>query len=155
VRIDTDTGEITVFDSTAAEAAFPSFSPDGRYVAYSGSLVPDAPIIVQSLDGADRKRVAEANGGEPVWSPDGNWLYFRDHFEIMRIPVRTAPSFTVTGTPEIVLNAQTVLRFDLSPDGESLYLVGRNPTVQKGKPTPLSFTWIQNWSLYLKSRFDE
>ncbi|MDP9226913.1 MAG: hypothetical protein M3P18_24335, partial [Actinomycetota bacterium] len=48
------------------------WSPDGRRFA----LTVGNSTFVMDADGSHRAKVAGANGSEPTWSPDGEWLVF-------------------------------------------------------------------------------
>ena len=48
------------------------WSPDGRRFAVTDG----SSIFVMDADGSHRAKVADANGSEPAWSPDGEWLVF-------------------------------------------------------------------------------
>ncbi|HEY5882705.1 MAG TPA: hypothetical protein VIU11_27595 [Nakamurella sp.] len=63
----------------------PTYSPDGKLLAYWASTTPEehsGAIYVQPVNGSEApKQVttpgARANDVDPVWSPDGKYLYFR------------------------------------------------------------------------------
>lgn len=48
------------------------WSPDGRRFA----LTDGSSIFVTDADGSHRAKVADAQGSEPRWSPDGEWLVY-------------------------------------------------------------------------------
>lgn len=54
----------------------PSWSPDGKKLAYVSFENDRSQVFVQSLDGSNRKNVAKFKGinGAPAWSPDGKKL---------------------------------------------------------------------------------
>jgi Tol biopolymer transport system component len=63
--------------------AMPTWSPDGRFIAYSSNQAGNFDIWVQPLGGGQAIQVTRdaANDWQPVWSPDGNSLAFRSERE--------------------------------------------------------------------------
>jgi hypothetical protein len=79
--------ELTVIDiegdgytvvPTQAPAFWPSWSPDGKRIAFSTTQLPDAKssIYTVALDGSDRRLVA-SGGSAPAWSPDGKTIVYQ------------------------------------------------------------------------------
>ncbi len=70
----------------------PSVSPDGRYVAYTGDESGRCEVYVVSLaDGSDKVQVSTDGGAEPVWSPDGQEMFYRVGHRMMRVDVSRGP----------------------------------------------------------------
>jgi TolB protein len=61
-----------------AENNSPNWSPDGRWIVYSGNRSGDHEIYSLSPDGAQQNRLTFSPGADedPVWSPDGYWILF-------------------------------------------------------------------------------
>ena len=63
--------------------AEPTFSPDGRFLAYSSDRSGNFDIWVQPVGGGDAVQVTKdpAHDWQPDWSPDGNLIAFRSERE--------------------------------------------------------------------------
>jgi TolB protein len=53
---------------------WPTYSPDGTKIAFFPNRDGTDGIWVMNADGSDPRRIAE--GGEPNWSPQGDWITF-------------------------------------------------------------------------------
>jgi Tol biopolymer transport system component len=102
----------------AEEAVFgPDLSPDNRYVVYRAGEA----ILVSSIDGQSEVEVT-STGYEPVWSPDGAWIYFGrgPDREVYRVAVTAEPVFSVLGSEERVFDVTSHMHFDIASDGSLL-----------------------------------
>lgn len=69
------------FTTESGAQAYPSFSPDGKQLAYSarGATADDAfHIVVRAISGSEQRQITsgESNDIGPVWSPDGATIAF-------------------------------------------------------------------------------
>jgi Tol biopolymer transport system component/predicted Ser/Thr protein kinase len=74
----------------------PSFSPDGKFLAYTTDERGNLDVLVQPLGGGEPIRIGDpdADDGEPAWSPDGSKLAFvsaRDHGGRLGIALNVGP----------------------------------------------------------------
>lgn len=80
-RMDFATRAVTPFVVGPGEQSYPSWSPDGRFVAFAsdqGESAGKTDIYVADATGAAIARVTRSPGynAYPSWSHDGRWLYF-------------------------------------------------------------------------------
>jgi TolB protein len=80
-RMDFATRAVTPFIARPGEQSYPSWSPDGRFVAFAsdeGEVPGKMDIYVADMSGAIVSRVTKSPGynAYPSWSRDGRWLYF-------------------------------------------------------------------------------
>src|SRR5262249_56103267 len=80
----------------------PSWSPDGRLIAFNSVVGGKSDIYTVGADGGIVRRLTNDPSAEtnPSWSPDGRWLYFGSNrtgrAEVWRIP---APAPAPLPTP--------------------------------------------------------
>ena len=63
--------------SEKAESS-PTFSPDGRSIAFVSTRSGDANLYLMPADGGEARPLTKLSTGiaDPVWSPDGKWIAF-------------------------------------------------------------------------------
>lgn len=100
----------------------PSWSPDGRRLAYVSFETRLSAVYVQNIETSERRRVAEREGinGAPAWSPDGQRLAItgstRDgNVDVYLLDLASGQMLRVTDDPAI--DTEPVF----SNDGRSLY----------------------------------
>jgi hypothetical protein len=122
-------GEPQVFVKTAVPAAFPTFSPDGQWLAYSNAAAGRYEVFVRAFpDNGTLAQISNSGGVMPVWSRNGE-LFCRTLDQ--RIMVS---NYTVKGgrfvhpKPRVwfgktLANVGIVRDFDLAPDGKRLVVL--------------------------------
>jgi serine/threonine protein kinase len=122
----------TLIASTSDHECCAVFSPDGKWLAYVTDEEGQLNVYVRPYPEFDIKFLisGEEGGTQPVWSPDGNELFYRSGHQMLAVPVSTDPSFTF-GKPKVLFEG--VYRtsgitpgfqyYDVSPDGQSFLMI--------------------------------
>ena len=122
---------ITLFDAPDYfNEVLPSLSPDGRWLAYQSTETADAGGVPAAVPRRVITQASGLGGGgfAPLWSPDGQEIYYRSATDMMAVKVRTSPTLDV-GRPEVlfslsdyVLPGTRGIKYEVAPDGRFLML---------------------------------
>jgi serine/threonine-protein kinase len=111
------------------EERAPSFSPDGRFVAYQSDETGRAEIYVEPFpEPGERVQVSADGGSEPVWAGNGE-IFYRRGDEVRVVATRAGPPFTFEAPRTlfsfpIAAGTSTGLRtFDVTRDGARLLAI--------------------------------
>ena len=107
----------------------PTISPDGRYLAYASDESGRTEIYVVSLpDASDKCQISTDGGAEPIWSPDGQELFYRVGDRMVHVAV--AGGLHRAGVPATLFEhrhlpgAVTGLaNYDVLPDGGGFMII--------------------------------
>jgi serine/threonine-protein kinase len=113
-------------NTPSIDERYPSFSPDGRWLAYSSNELGSYQVWVRALSGkGGRWRISTEGGVYPEWSRNGRELFFRgDDNRIMVAPYTVRGDSFVVNTPRAWSEQRPVdvgrfdRNFDLAPDGK-------------------------------------
>ena len=146
--------------------AYPQVSPDGRWLAYQSNESGREEVYVRpfpEVDGGGRWQVSNNGGDSPLWSPDGQELFYRNADAVVAVAVETEPTFK-PGNPETLFQGpffsygNVGMRFtvwDISPDGKR-FITGRrleqidDESTEAGFPRKINI--VLNWFEELKER---
>ena len=118
-------------------------SPDGGWFAHVAG--PDN-IYVDSFEEPEtQRRVSEEGGQQPVWSPTGDELFYRNGDKMMAVSIQTEPVLSV-GEPRVLFEGSyranqripQVQNYDISPDGQRFLMI-RDDT------EPAQIRVVPNW----------
>jgi serine/threonine protein kinase len=129
----------------------PSFSPDGKWLAYANSETGRMEVYIQSFpSGAGRWQVSTAGGLRPNWRKDGKELYYYSNDQqIMAVDVSQKGASLQLGAPHTLFKATTVSAvsgpYAVSADGKKFVM---NTVLPQSITEPL--TLISNWPADLK-----
>ena len=100
-------------------------SPDGKWLVYVTDESGSNEVFVQPFPGPGaRVQVSSRGGDEPLWSPNGSKLFYRDDQNVMAVTYNTTSGFQVTGRqplfPDVfVKRSLPHANYDVTRDGSS------------------------------------
>ena len=121
-------GTVTPLLATPAVEREPSFSPDGRWLAYSSDESGRGEVYVRPFPGPGASvRISAEGGGTPTWSRTRREIYHGSNGRIMAVPYAVEGGAFRPTTPQRWSEGQYQVRgpnrmFDLHPDGERFAL---------------------------------
>jgi serine/threonine-protein kinase len=132
-RLSGDSATIAVSAHPEADEDSPAISPDGRWIAYVSDESGEAEIYVRPFPNTQDRRVQVSSGGAsaPVWSPDGDQLYYisaANGGTLNSAFVETGSSLSVDSTVALFPRGNFILnnrhaRYVVTPDGEQFLIV--------------------------------
>ena len=147
-------GKPEVFLQTPADERFPSFSPDGRWLAYSSTESGIFQVYVRAFpDKGGKWQISNGGGLFPVWSHNGRELFFRTEDQRIMVADYTfkgdafLPEKPRVWSETRLANTGLSQNYDLAPDGKRIAALMRAevPGEQQG----------QTHVIFLKNFFDE
>jgi serine/threonine protein kinase/Tol biopolymer transport system component len=137
-----------------ANERFPTFSPDGKWIAFVADESGRSEVFVHSFpDLGPRHRISIDGGTEPLWAPDGKELFFRQGDEMLVVDVSFAPAFKA-GRPRVLFSGD----YDAAPaSGHQHYGISRDGRkflmIEHGRTAgPHEVHVVLNWLKELSSR---
>jgi len=128
-------GKPEQFLNSPSTDLFPSFSPDGKWLAYGSNATGTYQIFVQTFPGTGRRWQISNDGGMcPVWSPNGHDLLYQSGDRIMAVAYTTKGANFAAEKPRVWLAKPGGLdsgfdrEWDLAPDGKRVAVVTRAET---------------------------
>lgn len=115
--------------ATSANETAPAVSPDGRWLAYVSDASGQAEVYLAPLADPTRAlQVSRSGGGEPVWRPDGEELFFRAGSQMMAASVQARRALSVQApralfTAALVTGPASRPAYDVSNDGMRFLMV--------------------------------
>ena len=139
----------------------PQISPNGRWMAYVSNESGQAQIYVRPFPEVDsgRWQVSTGGGNSPLWSRDGQELFYLNGSAVMAVAVKTESSFSFE-TPKILFRGMYLSQpgrlvnaslqnylWDVSPDGKRFLMMKESGTAASTR-----INIVLNWFEELKQR---
>ncbi len=136
------------FLGTQFDEIQPAFSPDSRWLAYASNETGRWEIYVLPYPGPGPRAQISTDGGlQPLWSPSGRELFYRNGDQMMAVEISAPPAFSASA-PRQLFEGRYVqggmnpgwANYDVSADGQRFLLLRSE---QEGGPTQM--TVVLNW----------
>ena len=120
------TGKPELFLQTPFHQRAPTFSPDGRWMAYQSNESGRYQIYVQAFpDGHGKRQISGEAGTHPAWSPKGHELFFISGGVLMSVSYQEHGESFVVEKPRVwfekkIANFGPTQSYALAPDGKSI-----------------------------------
>jgi Tol biopolymer transport system component len=128
-------------------------SPDGRWLAYTTNVSGQDEIWVTPFPGKETRLMVSTDGGtEPVWSPVGDELYYRNGRKLMMVSIADRPVFD-SSAPRTLFegdfspSTELYRTYDVFPDGDTFVFM--QPVEQF---FPRRMVVVLNWFDELRNR---
>ena len=141
-----------LFQSPAFEQGFATFSPNGRFIAYTSNESGRWEVYVQSFPASAEKLMVSSNGGAlPLWRDDGRELfYLTEDGRVMSAEIKSGAKIE-SGVPQQLFQARIKLADDypyaINSDG-SRFLI--NILADTSDTAPMIV--VLNWTAALKKQ---
>jgi serine/threonine protein kinase/Tol biopolymer transport system component len=149
-RLDGDTTAHAIANNPKAIEIMPRLSPDGKWIAFTTDESGHNDVVVQPFPGpGGRVHVSASGGTEPVWSRDGNRLFYRNDGRLMAATRGKGSSFVVVSRDTVLSDVYQYApnphaNFDVTADGKHFVFL---KTVGEG-----ALIVAANWKAVLRER---
>jgi serine/threonine protein kinase/Tol biopolymer transport system component len=131
-----------LFRETRFDEQYPSFSPDGRWIAFESDESGRTEVYVAAYPGPKAATLISTDGGRsPRWRPDGSELFYMEGSRLMSVSF-DGGSGVRAGKPQPLFEGRFGSYYDVSADGQHFVMV------KMGESHPIRV--VLNWAEELK-----
>ncbi|MGH9323621.1 MAG: protein kinase domain-containing protein [Vicinamibacteria bacterium] len=148
-------GRVEALTQTPFGEFYPTFSPDGKWLAYVSAESGHTEVYVRAYPGPGPKHLISNRGHAPAWSPDGRELFYlkRDAAagyyvnDFMAVEVDTSPQLSFSPPRRLfarpISSTGLVRGYDVSSDGRFLILTPYDPPTEKVTKLQVVLNWFE------------
>jgi serine/threonine protein kinase len=146
----------------------PQIHPNGKWMAYTSNESGQIEVYVCSYPDVnkDKRQVSSGGGHSPLWSPDGDELYYCQYYEIYSAKIETSPNLE-PGKPEVLFEKTYYYdsaavgisaAWDIHPDGDRFLMIKPPPAADEESSEastteePRKIRIVTNWFEELKEK---
>jgi eukaryotic-like serine/threonine-protein kinase len=136
------------FIATPFREGAPTFSPDGRWIAYTSLKSGRSEIYMSPFPGPGEEITISTNGGnEPLFARKAGELFYRQGDAMMVVDVALSPKVTVSAPRRLFADPYAHSSaawpdYDVTPDGQRVLMVKRRP-IEPAMRINMIFNWLQ------------
>ena len=134
-------------------------SRDGSWIVYTSNETGREEVFVRAFPSLERRtQVSTSGGAHPVWSHNGDELFFISAEAMMAVPVTARTEELVIGTARKLFADRYVMKgpghtgYDVSRDGRFLMVKPDTTAPPPAAPTSSSLMVVLNWLEEVRSR---
>jgi Tol biopolymer transport system component len=134
----------------------PSFSPDGRWLAYQSNESGQAEVYVRAFSPPSsghggKWQISNSGGTEPRWSRSGHDLVYRSGDQILAASYAATGDTLASEKPRVWIAKLGGTQWDLAPDGKRVVVLTPVESVEAPKPAH-EVVFLQNFFDELRRR---
>jgi serine/threonine-protein kinase len=133
-------------------------APQGDLVAYTSTESGQSEVYVKTFPRpGGPERVSDSEGGaqNPIWSPDGNTIYYESAGSLYAARIQRDPSFAVVDQAELFALEGGLQQLDLHPDGQRFIGIRTAGSGGLDTPEPERHFIVTNWFEELRAKVEE
>jgi Tol biopolymer transport system component len=131
------------------ESRFGAFSPDGRWVAYSGREGNNFPVFVQPFPPTGAKQQIWPDAYQSMWSKDGRELFTMAHGKFEVVTITSHPTLAFSSPVRLdygplVGVGPLVQAFDIMPDGQHFVILANADRRETATHIQVVLNWVDD-----------
>jgi Tol biopolymer transport system component len=152
-------GKRELLAGTPANEVNATFSPDGKWIAYTSDATGTPEVYVRPSHGEGIWQISQQGGSFPRWSLNGRELLYAAAGRVTRVECATNGNSLIPGMPQPWIGSELpdlggAYAYDVTPDGRKLIIDAPPEDPNANKPDT-QFNVLVNFADEIKRRLNE